>query len=130
MSTTIGDVRRDLEEARDRRERRLAGHVEVQHHHARTQLPGRAQRALDVAGLGHDREARLGVEHHPQPAADHRVVVREDDLDPAPGELVRIRHGGATLPSREAAGQLSLTTAYWMRSATSTTVSPMREQRR
>ena len=80
-----GDVRRDLEKARDRRKRRLAGHVEVQHQHARTQLPGRAQRALDVAGLGHDLEARLGVEHHPQPAADHRVVVREDDLDPLPG---------------------------------------------
>ena len=33
----------------------------------------------DVAGLGDDLELRLGVEQHPQPAADDGVVVGEDD---------------------------------------------------
>ena len=32
-----------------------------------------------VAGLGDDLEVGLGVEHHPQPAADERVVVGEQD---------------------------------------------------
>ena len=37
--------------------------------------PGR----VGVAGLGHDLEARLRVEQHPQAAADHRVVVGDHD---------------------------------------------------
>jgi hypothetical protein len=45
------------------------------------------QRGLHVPGLRDDVQVVLGVEHSPQPAADHRVIVGEDDLDPLRGGL-------------------------------------------
>jgi len=42
-----------------------------------------AQRLVDVAGLGDHLEPFLGIDHHPQAAPDHRVVVGEHDLDGA-----------------------------------------------
>ena len=41
----------------------------------------RAQRAVDVAGLGLDRPAGLGLEHATEAAADDFMVVDEDEPD-------------------------------------------------
>ena len=41
----------------------------------------RAQRAVDVAGLGLHRPARLGLEHATEAAADDFMVVDEDEAD-------------------------------------------------
>ena len=48
-----------------------------------------AQRAVDVAGLRDHLEAVLGVEQQPQAAADHGVVVGEDDADGHAAEPTR-----------------------------------------
>ena len=40
---------------------------------------GQAQRRIPVAGLGHDLDVRLGLEDHPEPRPDQRLIVRDQD---------------------------------------------------
>lgn len=50
------------------------------------------RRLRTLIEVGH-LEARLGVEQHPERAADHRVVVREDDPDEARGSFGAVDAG-------------------------------------
>ena len=61
-------------------EARVAGHVEVEHEHVGAVRAHVAAGVGDVAGLGHDLEALLAVEEHPEAAAHHAVVVGDHDL--------------------------------------------------
>ena len=58
-----------------------ARHVEVEHEHRGVVAADVAPRGVDVARLGDDLEVLLGVEQHAQAAADHGVVVGQDDAD-------------------------------------------------
>ena len=66
---------------RDRFEARAPGHVEVEHEHRGVVAADVAPCRVDVARLGDDLEVLLRVEQHAQPAADHGVVVGQDDAD-------------------------------------------------
>ena len=68
------------QEDRDRREARVAGHVEVEDEHVGAVRAHVAAGVGDVAGLGHDLEALLAVEEHPEAAAHDAVVVGDHDL--------------------------------------------------
>ena len=58
---------------------------------------------VDVAGLGDDLEARLGLEQQPQAGADDRVVVGEDDADLVGDGAVGLRFVGHSLGTIRAA---------------------------
>ena len=55
-------------------------HGHVQHREIDVLVKGALDRLGAVAGLGHDLQVGLRVEHQAQAAADDRVVVREQDL--------------------------------------------------
>ena len=70
---------RRLEQLGDRGQARPAGHVEVEEDHVRLERSRPLERGLDVPRLAHDIEVVLLLEQEPQAAADHRVIVDEQD---------------------------------------------------
>ena len=58
-----------------------ARHVEVEHEHVGPVRGDHPPRGVDLAGLGDDRQALLGVEQHAQARPHDRVVVGEDEPD-------------------------------------------------
>jgi hypothetical protein len=48
-----------------------------------------------VTGLGHHRDARLGVEDHLQAAADHPLIVGDQDRDGPPGAALDVAAAAA-----------------------------------
>src|SRR5262249_3605515 len=77
-----------VEDLRDRRDARPAGHVDIEHEHPWPVRGHSPLGQLDVARLGHDFEVAFGVEQHPQPGAHDLVVVRKHDRDRRPGVTV------------------------------------------
>ena len=79
----------------------LAGHVQVEHQHARLQARGAATGGVGVARLGDDLHVALGLDDAPESIADDLVIVREDDRDRAgfvgalrvSGHQARLGHG-------------------------------------
>ena len=70
-----------LEEPGNRRQRRRARHVQIEHHDPRLMSFGERQGRLDIACFSHHGEVCLAVEHAAKPAADQRVIVGEHDPD-------------------------------------------------
>ena len=81
------------QEHRDGRQARVAGHVEVEDQHVGAVRADVAAGVGHVARLGHDLEALLAVEEHPQAAAHDTVVIGDHDLG----------HGGKLAGRRQAA---------------------------
>jgi hypothetical protein len=69
-----------LEEDGNRGKAGVAGHVEVEDEHVGAVCADVAAGVGHVACLGHDVEAVLTVEEHPQPAAHDTVVIGDHDL--------------------------------------------------
>ena len=74
-------VGRLLEDVRGRLDPALVGQDDVHQDDVRLVLSHLEDRIAGVPGLGDGLEAVLGVEQHPQPGADDRVVVHDDDAD-------------------------------------------------
>jgi hypothetical protein len=58
-----------------------AGHADVDEADVGPELAGEADGLAPVGGLGDHVDAGLGLEDEAQPAADHRLVVGEQDPD-------------------------------------------------
>ena len=88
-------ARRGGQQLGDRGQARPPRHVEVEQDHVRRVLARAHEPPVDVTGLADDMEVPLLLEQQPQSAADHRVVV--DDQDP---DRHITRHGGPNLLPR------------------------------
>jgi 3,5-dihydroxyphenylacetyl-CoA synthase len=78
-----------LAESRDRREARLARHVQVEDEDIRTEPVDRFDGRRDITRLIHNLEARLRLDEQPQAAADDSVIVGQNDGERLPGFGVR-----------------------------------------
>lgn len=90
--------RRGLAELRNCRERRFAGHVQVEHDdpwliHARE-----SEGAVHVARLSDHRQVWLELQDALEATSDQRMVVGEHNPDPVRSRLDRIRHSPTLLP--------------------------------
>jgi hypothetical protein len=66
------------------------GHVEVKHQHIGAVAPHVTCGVGDISGLGDHLPSRLALEYQPQPVANDRVVVSQDDPQGvAPGADIR-----------------------------------------
>jgi hypothetical protein len=93
-------LRRLGADSRDQLQPRFTRHVEIEHQHIRM-MPAHESRGIrGIPRLGDNLEARLGVQEHPQPDPDDRMIIRDDDPHVRRDTGVLLRHLRVTVASQ------------------------------